>query len=415
MGNTAKHGGMKFAFLRLLLKVGTIGVLLLTASCSPMMIPVSGTGTLQDYTLQYHLDRSAVPQLTYNDLTLKIYVGQAQSVSASVDGRNTPVRYDHASGEVIVTTSGTNLELSINQAEPSDRLGTFSKAVLKDDKLWAWSHSFDDNVNFKQYGIPAFEKYGWRATVYLIGNEIDNTRNEGWIVDKPDIMNLVKKGWGIGNHSWSHQNVDALGGSGAAQNDVARLASYLRQAVDEAGRPDYRLIAFAAPNFDTNYLPVILGMRNSHTTQLMFDESGDGGIMRVDPGINDDVFHTFDPNQAVGRDWRIDTYGSGDSDDQAFRQDLSKMIASLGPNRHYWLNTFAHGVDVSYPNKSIFAFLPWVYNNYGPGGNNSVWVAPADEIYSYMLVRDGVKVSSSLLPGSKKILIVSTYIPLAMH
>ncbi len=357
MGNTAKHGGKKFTFLRLLLQVGIIGVVLLAAACSPLMIPVTGPVALQDYTLQYHLDRSAVPQLTYNDLTLKIYVGQAQFVSASVDGKNLPVQYDRASGEIIVTTSGTDLELSIIQAEPSDRLGTYSKAVLKDDKLWAWSHSFDDNVNFKQYGIPAFEKYGWRATVYLIGNEIDNTRNENWIVDKPDIMNLVKKGWGIGNHSWSHQNVDSLGGAGAAQNDVARLASYLRQAVDQAGRPDYRLIAFAAPNFDTNYLPVILGMRDSHTTELMFDKSGDGGIMRVDPGINDDAFHTFDPNQAVGRDWRIDSYGSGDSNDQAFRQDLSKMIASLGPDRHYWLNTFAHGVRRQLPEQKHFCVL----------------------------------------------------------
>ena len=34
-------------------------------------------------------------------------------------------------------------------------------------------------------------------------------------------------------------------------------------------------------------------------------------------------------------------------------------------------------------------------DNYGDGGNHTVWVAPSDEIYSYLLVRDHATVTLS--------------------
>lgn len=353
--------------------------------------------TPRDITLQYFIDRKDIPALTYNDLTLKIYVGKVSSVTAKGDDlANIPVKYDPSSGFATVTTNGNALELSLTGAILSPKLGTFTKAALKDDKQWAWSHSFDDNAMFKAKGIPAFEKYGWRATVYLIGNKIEDNRNENWIIDRPDIIQLVKKGWGIGNHTMSHKYVKDIGQEKARQ-EIIQLADYLRKAVDAAGRTDYRLISFAAPDFDGGYFPIIQSLRNSHTTEILFDEAGDGGMIRVDPGAKKEAFPIFKPDSPLGRDWRVEVYQTGNSFDKSFQSDLNKMISSLNADHHYWLNTFMHWSDDKKPQQSIFAFLTWVYTNYGPGGKDNVWVAPSEEIYSYLLVRDRSKVSMKIV------------------
>lgn len=344
--------------------------------------------------LHYTINRSNVPFLTYNDVTLKIYVGKPGEVSAQAAGQKIPIHYDASTGYALVTTSANSLDILLSGGDiSSSQIGSFTKTALKDDKQWAWSHSFDDNVFFEKYGIPAFEAYGWRGTVYLIGNVIDDTRNESWIIDKPDIQSLVKKGWGIGNHSWSHSYVSTLGGENAAKQDVIKLADYLRKAIDEVGMTNYRLMSFAAPNFDGDYEQIIMNLRDTGTTQLMFDESGDKAIQQVDINGSEGFYPMFDPNHSFGRDWRVEEYGNNGSNDQSFRQDVSTMISRLDASHHYWLNTFSHQVDNDYPNKSVFGFLNWVYNNYGPGGNNTVWVAPSEEIYSYLLVRDRVVIS----------------------
>jgi peptidoglycan/xylan/chitin deacetylase (PgdA/CDA1 family) len=360
----------------------------------PALSPVSSKAeTVQNLSLSYLLDRSALPWLTYNDVTLKIFIGPAQSVSASADGKTIPVLYNSQSGYALVTTSGLHLKIDVIAGTNSANLGSFTKTALKGDHLWAWSHGFDDNVNFKTYGIPAFEKLGYRATVYLIGHEIDATRNESWIIDKPDIMALVNKGWGIGNHSWSHDTVAGLGGSGAAKKDVVRLATYLRQVVDEAGRKDYRLMSFAAPNFDADYQGLINDLRDTKTTEILFNESGNDSLLRVDVGATDINYPIFTPKGSLGRDWRIETYGSNDPDDVNFRKDVAAIIAKADGEHHFWLNTLSHAVDQNYdPKLNVFGFLTWVDKHYGTNGNKSVWIAPSDEIYSYMLVRDGIKI-----------------------
>jgi hypothetical protein len=345
-------------------------------------------------TLHYTLNRDAVPALTYNDVTLKVYVGKPAAVTAQAGGQTIPIDYDAATGYALVSVSASSLDIHLYGGDTSSaQIGAYTKTALKDDRLWAWSHSFDDNVYFKIHGIPAFEAYGWRGTVYLIGDQIDDTRKEDWTIDKPDIKALVKKGWGIGNHSWSHSYVSDLGGANAAKQDVIRLANYLRQAVNEAGMTNYRLMSFAAPNFDSAYLPIILNLRDSGTTELMLDESGSDAVVQVDAGATGGTYPAFNLNQPIGRDWRIEEYGTNSADDQSFRRDVNSMIARLDASHHNWLNTFSHQVDDDYPNKNVFGFLTWVYNNYGPGGNNTVWVAPSEEIYSYLLVRDRVVVS----------------------
>lgn len=350
------------------------------------------------YRLRYTIDRSQVPALTYNALSLKIYIGGPGPVQATADGKWIPSSYNAQTGYLTVTTTGKVLDVLVSSGTPSDQTGSFTKTALKDDLSWAWSHSFDDNTGFEDRGIKAFDAVGWRATVYLIGDKIDETRDEAWIIDRPDLAKLIAKGWGIGNHTWSHLYAGKFPSTSAAREDVLRLANYLRGVANDAGRPDYRLIAFAAPMFDADYHPIVLNLRDTKTAELLFNESGSAPIMQVDAGVTESEYPLFNINEPVGRDWRMEAYGSDTNDDRAFREELNTMLGKLDANHHFWLNTFTHNVDDKPDNTTIFAFIPWLHSNYGPNATkNKVWVAPAEEIYSYLLVRDKTKVNYQMV------------------
>jgi hypothetical protein len=356
-------------------------------------------------TLEFTIDRSGLPPLTYYDLTLKVDACGASSAAVEADGQTVPSEL--SDGYVVFTTDADNVTVSLTGATNTANLGDFEKAVLKYDRLWAWSNGFDDNTGFESTAMPVLEQYGYRATVFLIGNIIDDTRDEDWIIDKVDIMRLVQEGWGIGNHTWDHSAVPCYRSActwGTPEHEpnaeeladakavVVQLHDYLRAACDEAGRSDYKLIAFAAPLFDSRWQPVIDAIRGDGDTEILFNESGNSCYLVVDPDwVDDDVWSgpsPFDPYGSIGRDWAVEAFNDGgDYDPKSY---IMSEIAKCGPDRHFWYNSLCHGVGSDH---GVMEFIPWVYNNYGEGGDNSVWVAPSDEIYSYLLVRDNAVVT----------------------
>jgi peptidoglycan/xylan/chitin deacetylase (PgdA/CDA1 family) len=335
--------------------------------------PSSGT------TLRFAIDRRAVPPLTYNDLTVRVFVGAATAGSASADGKVVASTYDRASGWAVITTAGNLLEISVTGGDPgTPGFGSFAKAVLKGDKKWAWSHGYDDNTNFKQHGIDLFTSRGWQATLFVICKIVDPTRDENWIVDAPDLKRLVQQGWGIGNHTWSHAYVADLGGAAGAKADVLKCADLLRSIVN-AAKPEYRLISVASPMFDSAYLPVIQDLRaHDASHEIQFLEGQGDPVLQVDGPL--------DRSASIGRDWAIQEAGSGSANDNL--PTIDGIHAKADPTHHYWYNTLAHGIEDQYPSKGIFKFVPYLHSKYGPGGTDEVWVAPSDAVYSYLLVRD---------------------------
>lgn len=122
-----------------------------------------------DYTLDYVIDRSQVPTLFYNDLTLKVRVNQISSAQVIANNRTISHTYDAAIGQLIFTTSANTVTVVINDVTDTQGLGEVVKAVLKDDKGFAWSHGMDDNHNLMPQ-VDVFEEHDWQATLFLIGN-----------------------------------------------------------------------------------------------------------------------------------------------------------------------------------------------------------------------------------------------------
>lgn len=340
-------------------------------------------------TLEYKIDRSDVPSLTYKSLTLLIDVGAVDSVTASVDGTEIPFRYKPETGTIALTTAADHFSLVLSNPQTTDGLGSFIKAPLKDNKGWAWSHGLDDNTNLNP-SIEAFQKKGWRATLFLIAKDVDATRTEGWIVDAPRLRQLLPDGWSIGNHTWDH----ACNEPDINRETVLQGYNRLQQVVETSTVPDYRILSFATPCFAEGYAPLLEELRAQGEISSLYTESGPDYRLVVDPGTSTSyeadgqsaVPFTF--TSTIGRD------GSVGWDFAAARETIDWLANHTSEDRHFWYNSLSHGGDEDI----LTRVLDYVYDNYGPGGTDEVWVAPSDEIYSYLLVRDKSEVSFSRQP-----------------
>ncbi|MFK7800372.1 MAG: PA14 domain-containing protein [Anaerolineae bacterium] len=329
------------------------------------------------YTLNYAIDRSGAPALTFEELTLKVDVGSVTSVNVSAAGNSIPSVYDSTAGIVQFTTNQANVSITVTGATQGATFGAVEKAALRDDKSWAWSHGFDDNV-FLFASMELFKAKDWQGTMYLIGDTLNDTRDEGWIADVPAVHRWMADGWSIGAHGWNNSCADHN------QAAVQQVFNRLDQVAASSSRPAYQAIGFAAPCFVSDYHPVIQTMRANGITNVQFNESGNSYLTITDSGQTD--FSTdgqtgvaFDRNQQIGRDFRID-YGNP-ADIYAVFDWASTHSNS---DRHIWYNTGGHG-----GNEGRYGpVLDYLYNNYGPAGTDEVWVAPSDQVYSYILIRD---------------------------
>lgn len=342
------------------------------------------------YRITYRLDRTVVPDVSFTDLTLKAYVGSisdAQLFTSS--GNHIPHQYDPTTGIITFTTDADQVELTVQGSTNPAAIGPVTKAALKDDKTWAWSHGLDDNTNL-QPSIAKFEEKGWRGTLYLIGYILEETRDEDWVVDEPGLRRLLNKGWSSGNHTWGHE---CHGGFDYRETIFAGYHRLL-EVVATSARPDYLITSFAAPCFDGAYHPHILQMRSSGETAVLFNESGGRYKQLVDMGVAQDYTDgvrtavAFHQSLPIGRDTRIEW------DLPATLADIDWVATHSNANRHIWYNSMNHGGN----EQALGQVVDHIYNRYGPAGDNSVWVAPSDHIYSYLLVRDHTIITWDSVP-----------------
>jgi hypothetical protein len=335
----------------------------------PTPTPVAGETTV----LAYTIDRSAVPALYYTALTLVVDIGVGNSAVVTGDGQ-VSYRLDEERGVTVVTTEGNHFQVEVSGSEPVP--GSVTPALLKEEKAWAWSIGLDDNT-YQKEGIALMRQAGYRGTLFPIADRIHDTRNEGWIMDAPYMRELIAAGWSIGNHTWDH-NCNA-----ATISDATVIAAYerLRGIVDAAGLADYRMIAFAAPCFASAYNPIIEGMAANGDYEVLYNESGPGYLLDVAPGAPDVVYRDgrsivgWNPARRIGRD--------GNSNESRLAT-MDWVAANATRERPLWYNVLVHSLSAA----TIQPYLDRLAQH-----DDSVWAAPSDEIYSYLLLRERAAVT----------------------
>lgn len=355
-------------------------------------------GPQSEVGIDLNLDRTSVPDLSSFDLTFLVDIGTAQSVNVSTNGTSVPFVYDPGSGQLRFTTSAEQVEIGLTGVADAAAIGPVEAATIKYDKSWAFSMGFDDNTGLKPT-LKMIQGYGYRATLFMICEIIDDKRMEPWIIDKPDLLNYIADGWSIGNHTWDH----SCDGSQDLTNTILDGYNRLAGIIAESANPDYKLIAFAAPCFISEYHPYILDMRDNGVTAVQFNESGGAMRIAVDPQITADIFlgdrfvHDFCVDRRVGRDSRLGF------DPNSVIEEIDYMSANSNESLHLWYNTLAHGGNEA----NVQLVVDYIHTNYGTAGTDEVWIAPSDEIYSYLLVRDNSQISTAMFAAPSVIDIVN--------
>jgi hypothetical protein len=337
--------------------------------------------------LRYTIDRSALPPLNYPALTLRIFVGAVHEVAVAAEGA-TDHWYDPESGWVTVTTEASEVEVILQGTVETDGFGQAALAPLKGGKAWAWSHSMDDNGNLRA-AIAVLEQFGWRGTLYLVADWITPEGTDSYLLDEGELRTLLEKGWALGNHTRDHQcdpeQID--------RQTVIDGEERLRAIAASSTRPGYRLSSFAAPCMEWTYDPLLREMMAAGQTEALFNEADkrDDGyqnyyrIVVAAEGEVEEDWRTvrFDPALPVGRNFDFESAEEGKGP-QMVKAHVDDISALARQGAHFWYNTASHGSG----EERLLEVATHIYTNYGPEGTDEVWVAPAEEIYSYLLLRE---------------------------
>lgn len=350
-----------------------------------------------DYEVTYEIDRSGLPPLYFQDITLGVAVGELVDYAAETgDGETLEGLYAAQDGLLFLTTSADQIELSFTTETNNPRIGSFGLAPLRDNKLWAWSHGLDDN-RFLEESISLFERRKWVGTLFLIGSFVEDSFNFDDALSTDEVVSLLDNGWSLGNHTYDDPYCFETDDSLPKEEEILRGHAVLREIVTAAeARPNYVPLSFGAPCFSAQYdvaLNKLLQNRRKDGSIPLYNESQGVFTIRVDAETTGDEMLegrpvvSFDLERVIGRDGRID---GGNVTDVLQHVDWVSRQADKGI--HLWYNSLSHGplenTNNEEVNDSLDQMIEHIYREYGPLGTDEVWVAPSDAIYSYLLIRE---------------------------
>lgn len=106
----------------------------------------------------------------------------------------------------------------------------------KYNKTWVYSITYDEALaDLHQFAIPIHEEYGIPGHVEVVVGQLGETRNLGNSsyngyrhMNADELKDLLARGWGIGNHSWSHELIQP----DMADLEIGRAKDVLEAAID---------------------------------------------------------------------------------------------------------------------------------------------------------------------------------------
>jgi hypothetical protein len=358
---------------KLTLMVLTLGIVALAlalgaAALRPSVI--TSPGRLHEAWFVYHVDQSRIPTwVTMRQTTLIITVGPALDVVAWGDGQPVPCIYDGQ--RALITTDAAEVRVAVVAPSwPLEQMGAISVATLRDDKLWAFSLTLDDGyVNQAVTARALLDRYGYRASIAVVGSWIGRTVNGDTYASGTQLQAAVQDGWWLSNHTDNHQTVAEIGSASKVLSNVRDANSHIANAV-----PGYVPLMFTSPHTDPAFTPIIAA--NVDTLGLRLIQ-----VIHADekPQVDLGVFPSGNSAYILGR---TDLPNNGQQFDRAHRD------VTTYPGTHRWLSLHTHEVPEAC--SCVETASDILYRTYGAGGTDEVWVAPAPEVYQYLITRDSV-------------------------
>ncbi|MBI4025662.1 MAG: polysaccharide deacetylase family protein [Verrucomicrobia bacterium] len=252
--------------------------------------------------------------------------------------------------------------------------GNISVCPWPDDKRWAYSITFDEALSdLHRFAVPILEKHGVPGHLEVVVGQMGRVRQIGESsyngfkhMNTAELRAMLARGWGVGNHSWSHATVNAE----TADVELKKAKQTLEEAT---GAP---VTIYCAPGNNSNMNDEALaacrqfGYLGAMSLTDALNRPGDGDLLWLNRTFLHDqgyapFFSEFDPfrNLAHARrehGWVIDychcplekpIHRNKDCSAAQLRERLETVLA--GGSGEVWLARVEDAVDYRYTRRAV--------------------------------------------------------------
>ena len=242
-------------------------------------------------------------------------------------------------------------------------------------KQWVYSITYDEALaDLHRFAVPMHEEYGIPGHVEVVVGQMGEIRNIGNSsfngyrhMNRTELRDLLARGWGVGNHSWSHEVITPE----MVDREIGHAKSVLEEALGEA------IILYCSPGDNTNMADHVLEACRRHDYL---------GAMSLTDALNLPGDELFWLNRTALHDHYYPPFYSAYDPYRNIRQ-AQAMQGWIIDYCHCPLETAVH------PNKDCSeAQLRQRIETVLAEGGDAVWCAVPEEALSYHLMRRHARV-----------------------
>jgi hypothetical protein len=214
------------------------------------------------------------------------------------------------------------------------------------------------------------------------GNIGDKPANRGHL-SWPEVKTLYNGGWDILNHGYHHATKHGTDFNYEVQQNIVttkqEMGFTMTQFVVPGGESD--------PGYEHDYERSAIKYGNNAVASI----KGAGPVIYVDlPANLTAMIYARDFLQSVG-----------DDNNNTANRSLKLLDSLMKVPKPVWYNQFSHGtgnsnlwgLSLRFPEFKYY--MTSIANKYGIAGNDNIWMAPWQEVYEYIWLRDHIKLSTT--------------------
>ena len=123
-------------------------------------------------------------------------------------------------------------------------------------KRWVYSITYDEALaDLHRFAVPMHEEYGIPGHVEVVVGQMGEIRNIGNSsfngyrhMNRTELRDMLARGWGVGNHSWSHEVITP----DMVDREIGQAKAVLEEALGES------IIFYCSPGDNTNMADHVL-------------------------------------------------------------------------------------------------------------------------------------------------------------
>jgi len=336
-----------------------------------------------------------VPKTGDTVITLFIHINNP---GASTHIRKAPLKYNKSFAYSLTFDDG--LVSAYRTAFPLMNGGAVSDRYIDE---WKNDQGGDGNLSEGLcYSDGCGNRIPFRASIAINAKNIqpDSIVNRGhlsWL----EVSRMVQAGWSVMNHGYAHATKDGTDYKAEVKRNIDTIAWKLNLFASQFIVPGGE----GPQGYDLKYTKSAF----QQGSNAVGGNVGQGPIIRIDQALNL-------VNLAYRRSYVNSNKGipSLFKDENNILDSLFKVNLSAQAGRKYWFNEFTHSTGndnlwgISLKFKTLRFYLENVAKLYGIEGKDNIWMAPFEEVYDYLRMRDAIKTK---LTWNENLIVVRISVP----